>query len=76
MDLRRMISDHTWHDDDIMSAIETMYPDPLKRKEFINVRWFNDDGNWCTLLTESLGRGYRRTLPLKICLHHIIYIVI
>lgn len=57
-----MISDHTWHDDDIMSAIETMHPDPLKRKEFINVRWFNGDGNWCTLLTESLGRGYRRTL--------------
>lgn len=61
MDPHLMIFDRKWHDDDIIRMIETKYPDPLERKEYIN-RWFESGGNWCTLLTESIKRVYRRTL--------------
>lgn len=55
-----MIRDHTRSDDEIIRVIETMYPDPLERKEFINIRRKSDDST--ILLTLSTSRTYREKL--------------
>lgn len=60
MDLYHMIRDHTRSDDEIIRVIETMYPDPLERKEFINIRRKSDDST--ILLTLSTSRTYREKL--------------